>query len=102
MAIRFIRECISGEWMDIRLSDEEITKMRQATIRSAAKCLQLVRAEAATLAADAAHPVQLSPAEVLVLLQKVAPTYSDVVSDYIRGKIWAKKNPTPQPAAAGK
>lgn len=104
MAVRYFRECIDGAWVDVRLSDEELNKLRRATVRSSAKCLKLVKEEVAALASEA-EPITVSPAESMVMLQKIAPTYTDVVSDYIRNKVWVKNHPEaaakkPEAAAA--
>lgn len=102
MAVRYFRECIDGQWVDVRLTDVELDKLRRATARSVVKCLKLVKEEVAVLAADPKEPVQLSPAELMVLVQKVAPTYPDVVADYIRNKVWIKNHPSEAPVAAAK
>src|ERR1035437_3281778 len=104
MAVRYFRECVDSAWVDVRLSDEELNKLRRATVRSTAKCLKLVREEITALSSDP-EPTTISPAESMVMLQKIAPTYTDVVSDYIRNKVWVKNHPQdtakkPEAAAA--
>ena len=106
MGVRFFRECFDGQWTDLRLSDEEIVKLRIATVKSGIKCLKVVRDVVAEASADKANPVLISPADISTLAKAITPKYADVVSDYIRGKVWAKTHPatpaTPAPAAAAK
>lgn len=100
MSVRYPKECVNGEWPLMRLSDEEIIKLRTATAVSVIKCIKLVRSVAKAAETDTNDPIALSPADVVTIVKKVAPSYSDQVEDYIRGKIWLKAHPVTPPAAA--
>lgn len=97
--MQYFRECVKGEWKTLILSPEEVEKVQRATAKRVIKVIKLVKEEAAAEAAKEGG-AQLTPAEILVLVQKVAPTYMDVAHDLIRKRLTPPPAPKPADATA--
>lgn len=94
----FFRETVDNVWKTLKLSDVEVDKLQRVTIKRGAKSILTVKDEIAKLG------ITLTPAETLVLIQKVAPTYDDTVHDWLRKMSWKPavlpNTPAPAPVPA--
>lgn len=93
----YVREVVDGQWKTFKLSDVEVDKLQRATAKRVMKAILTVKDEIAK-AATGEKPITFTPAETLVIVQKVAPSYEDTVHDWIRKQTW--KGAAPAPAAA--
>lgn len=104
----YVREVVDGTWKTFKLSEDEVSKLQRVTAKRVMKAIATVKDEIAK-AATGETPITFTPAETLVIVQKVAPSYEDTVHDWIRKQTWKgavpataaapAAAPTPEPAA---
>jgi len=92
----YVKEAVEGQWKTFKLSEVEVEKLQRVTAKRVIKAIATVKDEIAKAG------ITLTPAETLVVVQKVAPAYDDTVRDWLRKQTWKGTAPvsaTPVAAA---
>jgi len=85
----YYRKNDDGKWKVCKLGDEEVLKLQSVTVSLCLKLLHKIKTKAKSVG------LTIEPPEVAVILQKVAPTFSELANDHIEEMLEREKGSSP-------